>query len=184
MPNARGHAGIHSLDRRIELELIETIKLKQRIERILHEPGNDSMEKNPEMTVVIDWNLEHDQAKATTVHVMKTLKTYSERFKNARLNVVSWKSNEEISGEIVSMQTMIIGKYCDHFEPVMQEKSLDCLVTFLKDYQTRSRIIIIVSDGTFYVADRKQVDKEIHPLLIKKTMLVCNDEVKDESREL
>lgn len=170
------HAGISFMERRMNLELIETIKLKQKIDRILHAAGN-LQEKNLEMAVVIDWNLDREQVKNTTIHIMKTLKGHSEKFRNVRLNVVSWKADEEIINDVIPMPMMMIGKYFDHYEMINREKALDNLVVYLRKFQARSKVIIVISDGGFHTLDIVQMEKDMHPFLIKKTLLVCNDMV-------
>ena len=76
----------------MELGMIQLLKMKQGVERILHVPGNYKG-GILEMALVVDCNLEAQTAKENVQAMIKALKSHSETFRNVRLNVVWWKSD-------------------------------------------------------------------------------------------
>ena len=76
------------------------MKLNQMVERILHVPGNFSG-GILEMTIVFDMALEPEIARGLGKNIAGSLKKHSEVFRNVRLNMVRWKSDMDISNEIV-----------------------------------------------------------------------------------
>ena len=79
--------------------------MKQGVERILHVPGNYKG-GILEMALVVDCNLETQTAKENVQAMIKALKSHSETFRNVRLNVVWWKSDEEIVTEVTPMTVL------------------------------------------------------------------------------
>ena len=79
----------------MELGMIQFLKMKQSVERILHVPGNYKG-GILEMALVVDCNMDKTTAKEGIAAIVKALKSHSETFRNVRLNVVWWKSDEEI----------------------------------------------------------------------------------------
>ena len=61
------------------------------------------------MALVVDCNLETQTAKENVQAMIKALKSHSETFRNVRLNVVWWKSDEEIVTEVTPMTVLQMG---------------------------------------------------------------------------
>ena len=89
----------------MELGMIQLLKMKQGVERILHVPGN-YRGGILEMALVVDCTMDKDSAKENIQVLIKALKTHSEVFRNVRLNVVWWKSDAEIVTEVIPMTVM------------------------------------------------------------------------------
>ena len=87
----------------MELGMIQLMKMKQSVERILHVPGNYKG-GILEMALIIDCNMSKETAKTNVQAIVKALKSHSEVFRNVRLNVVWWKSDEEILTEVFQWQ--------------------------------------------------------------------------------
>ena len=78
------------------------MKFKNTIERILHVKGNYSG-GILEMAVVIDHNLPKESVQEIVPQLLRTLKMHSEVFRNVRLNMVEWHSNEQITAQVSPM---------------------------------------------------------------------------------
>ncbi len=161
----------------MELSMIQILKMKQSVERILHVPGNYKG-GILEMAIVVDCGLEKEAAKETIKTLVKALKSHSETFRNVRLNVIWWKSDEEIVTEVLPMPVMQMGTPFESYEQRKEEKSLDTLLGNLKLFQARSKLILLIGDGTFKIADEEKCMESLKPFLGRK-MLLLLDEVSD-----
>ena len=65
----------------------------------------------------------------------------------------------------------------------MKNKRIDPLFANLKLFQARSKLILLLSDGQFFVEDEEQCMESLKPFLGRK-MLLLLDEVSDEIEKL
>jgi predicted DNA-binding protein (UPF0251 family) len=70
---------------------------------------------------------------------------------------------------------MLSGFYQD-YQQEEQQKSLEVLASKLKLYQARSKLLILLTDGKYLVADEKELARRMQPFLDKKLMQVIVSE--------
>ena len=166
----------------MELGMIQLLKMKQGVERILHVPGNYKG-GILEMALVVDCNMDKTAAQEGIAAIVKALKSHSETFRNVRLNVVWWKSDDEIVTEVIPLPMMQMGTPFESYEKMAANKRIDPLFANLKLFQARSKLILLLSDGQFFVEDEEQCMESLKPFLGRK-MLLLLDEVSDEIEKL
>lgn len=166
----------------MELSMIQLLKMKQGVERILHVPGNYKG-GILEMAVIVDCSLEKEAVKESVKSIVKALKSHSETFRNVRLNVIWWKSDEEIVTEVISMSVMQMGTPFENYEQMNETKTIDGLFRNLKLFQARSKLILLLSDGTFTIADEEKCLESLKPFLGRKMLLIL-EKVSDELEKL
>ena len=142
-----------------------------KVEMILHSPCNIPS-KMFEMTMVLDRNLSKDEAAESVPHLLKVLKRHSEVFANVRLNMVKWESDEKIENQIVPMSMAMIGSCYADYEQVKTMKSYQILMQNLKLFHARSKLVIVVTDGTYKTGDETELKKLMQPFLYRKVMNV------------
>ena len=166
----------------MELGMIQLLKMKQGVERILHVPGNYKGGVL-EMALVVDCNMEKECAKSCVQSIVKALKSHSETFRNVRFNVVWWKSDDQIETEVIPMPMMQMGTPFDHYEKQAAMKRADRLFENLKLFHARSKLILLLSDGDFSIENEEKCMESLKPFLGRK-MLLLLDEVSEEIEKL
>lgn len=166
----------------MELGMIQLLRMKQGVERILHVPGNYKG-GILEMALVIDCGLPAEEAKEQVQGIVKALKSHSETFRNVRLNVIWWKSDREIATEVLPMAAMQLGTPFDGYEQKQEDKCIDKLLENLKLFQARSKLILLLCKGDFSVQDQEKCMESLKPFLGRK-MLLLLDEVSAEIESL
>lgn len=149
-----------------------TLKIfKNTVERILHVPGNFT--KPPlEMAVVIDGALDRERVKEYVPELLGSLKRQSEVFRNVRLNVVEWKTDERIETQVRPLSYMLLSGSYGEYEQVCTEKHLEKLAAYLKLFCARSKLIILITDGSYLVGQEEALAAAMRPFLEKKLMQV------------
>ena len=142
-----------------------------KVEMILHSPCNIPS-KMFEMTVVLDRNLSKDVVDKIVPHLLKVLKRHSEVFLNVRLNMVEWDSDDKISNQIIPMAMAMISSKYSEYEQKVETKSYPYLMQNLKLFHARSKLIIVVTDGTYKIGDETELKKLMQPFLYRKVMNV------------
>jgi len=155
----------------MELGMIQLLKIKQGVERILHVPGN-YRGGILEMAMVIDCNLGKESAMESAKVILKTLKSHSETFRNVRFNVIWWKSDEEIITEVIPMPVMQLGTPFEKYKQKNVLKKIDCLLEKLKLFQARSKVILVLSDGKFSLRDEERCMENLKPFLGRKMLFL------------
>lgn len=155
----------------MELSLLFLKKFKDTTERILHVPGNFT---GPvlEMAVVLDRNLSREQLTEYLPSLLGALKRHSEVFRNVRLNVVDWCSDEEIANQVCPMSMVLLKSYYESYSQKKEEKTFEVLVEYLKKYQARAKLIILLTDGKYIVRQEELLEAGMRPFLDKKMMQV------------
>ena len=136
-----------------------------------------------EMALIIDCNLEKETSKNSAQAIVKALKSHSETFRNVRLNVIWWKSDEEIATEVIPMPVMQMGTPFENYERMAAQKRIDVLFGNLKLFQARSKLILLVSDGDFCVESENACMESLKPFLGRK-MLLLLDEISAEIEKM
>ena len=158
----------------MELGMIQLLKMKQGVERILHVPGNYKG-GILEMAFVIDCNLSKETAKSSVQAIVKALKSHSETFRNVRLNVLWWKTDEEIITEVLPLPVLQMGTPFDHYEQMAAQKRSDPRLANLKLFQARSKLILLLSEGDFSVESAEGCMDSLKPFLGRKMLLLLDD---------
>ncbi len=158
----------------MELGMIQLLRMKQGVERILHVPGNYKG-GILEMALVIDCGLPAEEAKEQVQGIVKALKSHSETFRNVRLNVIWWKSDREIATEVLPMAAMQLGTPFDGYEQKQEDKCIDKLLENLKLFQARSKLILLLSKGNFSVQDQEKCMESLKPFLGRKMLLLLDE---------
>lgn len=158
----------------MELGMIQLLKVKQGVERILNVPGN-YRGGILEMAVVVDCSLEKECAAENVKAVLKALKSHSDTFRNVRLNVIWWKSDSEIETEVVPMTVMQMGTPFDGYEQKTERKHLDELLSYLKMFQARSKLILLLGGGDFEIRCEETCLESLKPFLGRKMLFLLEE---------
>ena len=142
-----------------------------KVEMILHSPCNIPS-KMFEMTVVLDGNLSKDVAETIVPHLLKVLKRHSEVFANVRLNMVKWGEDDKIVNQIIPMSMAMLSSCYKDYEQRICVKYYPILMENLKLFHARSKLIIVVTDGTYEIGDEVELKKLMLPFLCRKVMNV------------
>lgn len=152
---------------------IQLLQIGNAAMRILHVPGNYSG-GILEMAIVADYHMPCEQLKEECTQIAGKLKRTDEVFRNVRLNLIKWISDENIIKEISSLAQLQMGRAFEDYEwsEHAKTKSLDELLRQLKLFYARSKIIIIITDGSYKTNDEEKVQEYLHPFLGRKLMLL------------
>lgn len=144
---------------------------KNTVDRILHVPGNFT-EPVLEMAVVIDNNLSRERVKDYLPDLLGALKMHSEVFRNVRLNMVQWREDEDIVCKVSPMSVAQLNSYYDDYEQCIKRKNFEKLISYLKLFQARAKLIILLTDGNYQVEQEELLQQAMQPFLEKKLMQV------------
>lgn len=163
------------------MDIVWQKQLKNTVERILHVPGGYSG-GILEMALVCDYHIPVKQLEEITGEIVSTLKRHSEVFRNVRLNVVKWTNDSLIVKEVVPMAYVQMGRvFADYLEArsllATGPKSLQELTRQLKLFYARSKLIIVVTDGSYCVGNINKVKEHFQPFLHRKMMFVEGKEI-------
>lgn len=157
------------------MELLLKMNLKNAVERVLHVPGNYSG-GILEMTLVIDCGLEKDYVKIMAADIAATLRSHSEIFRNVRLNLLYWESDEKCENQVIPISFLQMSKCFEAYSAVKEEKTLDGLSAKLKLLHARSKLIIVLADKELCIRDREEVKRNMHPFLGKKSLFLYRND--------
>lgn len=158
----------------MEFERLSPVFLQQfknSVERILHVKGNYNG-GILEMAVVVDHNLTKDQVSRLMPQLLRTLKMHSEVFRNVRLNVTDWKSDGKITNRVSPVSMAMLPGFYEDYEQLTEKKDFQQLVQYLKVFQARAKLVIVLTDGTYEMPDSETLKQAMQPFLEKKLMQV------------
>ena len=155
----------------MNLSPVFLMKFKNTVERILHVPGNYNG-GILEMAIVLDANVEKETIKELVPQLLRSLKTHSEVFRNVRFNLVWWKSDEQITGQVTPMSMAALPTYYDAYEVQRNTKDIMNLVQYLKLFQARAKLIILITDGTNEESSKESIKAAMQPFLDKELMKI------------
>lgn len=141
--------------------------------RILHVPGN-YQGGILEMAIVVDYHLPYEELKENCAQIANKLKRTDEVFRNVRLNLVKWVSDDCIIKEVSALPLLQMGRcFADYGKmPAESGKMLDELLRQLKLFYARSKMIMLLTDESFRRADEQKIQEYLYPFLARKTMLL------------
>lgn len=177
---------------------MQILQVKNQINRILHVPGNYS--GGPlEMAIVADYHMPEEELCETCKKIVAMLKKQDDVFRNVRLNLIKWVSDDVIIKEVTPMPFLLMGRAFEDYkepvtkaehadaepeeavrakaEPADEGKSLDELFRQLKLFYARSKVILILTDGDFRIDNAKAVQGYLQPFLARKLLLVRGTEI-------
>lgn len=156
---------------------VQKFQLNNAVEKVLHAPCNTIKDKL-EWAFVFDFNLPKEEISNMSKEIVNTLKQHSPIFQNARLNVVEWKSDNEIEHKIVSMPLIQMGSYFKDYRTQPKEKRIEELVVQLKLFQARSKLIILLTDEKYLLEDMNKWKQHMNPFLFKRMFLLHDNTCK------
>lgn len=161
----------------MNLSPVFLMKFKNTVERILHVRGNYNG-GILEMAVVLDHNVSREMVQELLPQLFRSLKMHSEVFRNVRLNMVHWKSDETIENQVTPMSVAGMSSYFENYECQTRRKDFLKLVQYLKVFQARAKLIILVTDARNEEGSPESVKAAMQPFLDKKLMqIVVGDEL-------
>lgn len=154
------------------------MQFKNTVERVLHVPGNYKG-GILEMAVVLDHNVSREMVQELMPQLFRSLKMHSEVFRNVRLNMVQWEADDAISNQVTPMSVAGLSSYYGDYECQTRRKDFMKLVQYLKVFQARSKLIILVTDGAYEEDSMESVKAAMQPFLDKKLIqIVVGEEEK------
>lgn len=157
---------------------VERMQIKNAVERILHAPGN-YRGGILEMAMVFDCNLPEEYIKQMGRDIAALLKSHSEIFRNVRLNIICWETDEKLVKEMSSLPHLQMGSCFAHYKHTKSRKRWELLAEQLKKFYARSKLIILLTDGDYFVGDTKLFDDSLRPFLYRKLMVIRCLETED-----
>ena len=155
----------------MKLSLTETKQLKNRVEQILHVPGNYTG-KILEMEMVVDAALPKETVKETVPELLLTLKRHSKVFQNVRFNYTLWISERRIENKVCPMMLATTSGFYEDYREEKTEKSYESLLEYLQKFQARSKLILFLTDGSYRIEDEDAVQEKMQPFLGKKLLIL------------
>lgn len=160
---------------------VQLLQIKNAAMRVLHVPGNYSG-GILEMAVVADYHLPVPELKESCREIAGALKRTDEVFRNVRLNLIKWVSDDIIIKEVSALPRLQMGSCFEDYEDLIgkteesarSDKSLDELLRQMKLFYARSKMIIVITDGTYIKKDEKKIQEYLHPFLGRK-MIILED---------
>ena len=155
---------------------IQLMKIKNSVMRILHVPGNYNG-GILEMAIVADYHMSYEELNEISKKIANGLKHQNETFRNVRLNLIKWVSDEQVIKEVSSLPKLQMGNAYEDYAQygtagLSEKKTLDELLRQLKLFYARSKVIIVLTDGSYFVKDEKTVWEHLNPFLRRKLLIV------------
>ena len=155
---------------------VQLLQIKNAIKRVLHVPGNYSG-GILEMAIVADYAIPKEELAENVKQIANALKRQDETFRNVRLNLIKWVSDECIIKEVSSLTALQMGRGFEEYEryaevPEKKEKTVDELFWQLKLFYARSKVILVLTDGAYQIAEVDSVKAHLQPFLGRKMVFV------------
>ena len=151
------------------MELLAKMSLKNGVERVLHVPGNYTG-GILEMTIVVDCALPEEYVRETAADVAAVLRSHSEIFRNVRMNLLFWESDQRMENRIVPLSIVQTGRCFEEYPATPEEKALEELLKNLKLFHARSKLILVLGEEKLLIRDRDVMKREMQPFLGKKSL--------------
>lgn len=156
---------------------IQLMQIRNKVMRILHVPGNYSG-GILEMAIVADYHMSHDRLKEECSQIAASLKRTDEVFSNVRLNLIKWAADDVIMKEISALPQLQMGRVFEDYDSycekgsISESKTLDELFRQLKLFYARSKVIIVLTDGSYRVENEEKVREYLNPFLYRKLLIL------------
>ncbi|MBE5868962.1 MAG: hypothetical protein E7293_08420 [Lachnospiraceae bacterium] len=164
------------------MNVVQQMQLKNAVERVLHVPGNytEAIKHTGqvlEMALVLDYHISEPELRMLSTEIVDLLKRHSEVFRNVRLNVIKWVDDTCICKEVSSMAHVRMGQIFGDYVQGSSRKSFLELARQLKLFYARSKLILVLTDGSFYPGEPEKVREQMHPFLHRKLLILQNGKV-------
>lgn len=155
----------------MSMSVIEKMKLKNSVERVLHVPGNFT-QSILEMAIVMDCSFQKEEIVSLTKEIVGILKTQSDVFRNVRLNTILWKGEGEFVEKVTAMPFLQMGTFFEDYQEIACDKTWDELLHRLKVFYARSKLILILSHENFDFKDKVKAKENLQPFLYRKLIVL------------
>ncbi len=162
---------------------LELLQIKNCINRILHVPGNYTG-GILEMALVVDYHIPKGELQSRCNALLGMLKKQGDIFRNVRLNLIKWCGDTDIRKELSAMAYVQMGQAFADYENGADKKQSEILLGELKLFYARSKLVIVLTDGSFEVSDKKAAREALQPFLSRKLLLLQGSECISGSRIL
>ena len=151
---------------------VQKLQLRNEVQRVLHVPGNYTG-GILEMAIIIDHCLTKEQVKETVKEIVQTLKQTDQVFRNVRLNVIDWYSDDHFEKNVKGMPMLMMDSYYEDYQQQEDgEKHLEILAAQLKKFYARSKLILLISNHNYQIEDEVMLHTEMKPFLHRKLILI------------
>lgn len=157
------------------MELMQKKNLVNAVERVLHVKGNYSG-GILEMTLVVDCGLPEEYVRGMAADIASVLRSHSEVFRNVRLNLLYWKSEEEMENKVEPLSFLQMSKCFEDYHEQKKGKSLEMLSAKLKLYHARSKLILVLAGKKPVIKDREVLRQNMYPFLGKKSLFLFQED--------
>ena len=157
---------------------LQLLQIKNSILRILHIPGNYTG-GILEMAVVADYHMPCGELREECRQIAGMLKRQDEFFRNVRLNLLEWISDEIIIKEVTPMPYLQMGRVFQDYGQREADgaKTLDELCRQLKLFYARSKVILVLTDGSYRIGKQENLEDYLQPFLWRKRLLIENGSI-------
>ena len=153
------------------------IQLKNLTEQILHMPGALTG-KVPEMAMVYHTGIEKEEAAETAKEFLLALKKQNDIFRNIRLNLVLWDSDEKIRHIVTSSAKILTGAFFEeNYIQTQNDRRLEILMENLKLFQARSKLIFLFTTQDYRIEESGRLQEALKPFLNRKLIVVENGQM-------
>lgn len=142
-------------------------------DRILHVPGNYDPRRILEMTAVVDTALDKEMVKAVLPTMLRILKAHDRVFQNTRFNMTFWEPEGNAVNRVCPMMLAMTESFYEDYVSYPAIKSLEELTEYLRVFHARSKLILLLTDGSYQIGDMELVRQHMRPFLEKKLMRIC-----------
>ena len=158
------------------LSNIQILQIKNAIKRVLHVPGNYTG-GILEMAIVADYGMSKEELSENVKQIADALKRQDETFRNVRLNLIKWVSDECIIKEVSSLTVLQMGRGLEDYDayletPGKEEKSVDELFRQLKLFYARSKVVLLLTERQHAILDESKVKEYLNPFLKRKLIIL------------
>ena len=130
-----------------------------------------------EIALVLDMTLDEAQLNGICKELASCIKGHSELLRNTRVNMVYW-SAERIDSGITSLPQLIMGQGITLDEVPKQQEDLESsliiepLLEKLRKFYARTKVVFLITDGSYEVQDRVYAARLLQPFLGKKMIVL------------
>lgn len=161
---------------------MQLLQIKNAVMRVLHVPGNYTG-GNLEMAVAVDYSIPLEELREDCARIASALKRQDEIFRNVRLNLIRWVSDECIIKESSSLPALQMGAaFLPESDPVCENKTIDELLSQMKLYYARSKVILLLAGEGYLLRDEEAASKALNPFLKRKLILIQKGECRETER--
>lgn len=152
---------------------IQLLQIKNAAMRVLHVPGN-YRGGILEMAIVADYHMPVEELNRECAQLAAALKRTDEVFRNVRLNLLKWISDDMIIKEVSTLPVLQLSKAFEDYGQWESgsDKTLEELLRQLKLFYARSKLILVITDGSYVTGNEDRVGEYLKPFLQRKLIFL------------